>query len=109
LEAAAGYGALSHGEAVAIGVRFACSLAQRKQLLGSSDRRRADALMEALALPARPSSNLDIDAVVGFLGRDKKTRGDVVQFVLPIGRGRSQVVDLALADVEQEARRFLGG
>src|SRR5260370_5751394 len=73
LEAGAGYGALLHGEAVAVGMRAAAEIAVRLNLLTSEAAQRQADLLKALALPwAWPASP---EEVVSRLSLDKKRAG----------------------------------
>lgn len=81
VEAASGY-ALSHGEAVAIGMVAAADLSQRRHGLAEADRARIVALIRALGLPDRIPAGLDLDEIQMRLKRDKKKEGEKIQFVL---------------------------
>lgn len=80
-----------HGEAVAIGMhtaaRFACALGVCDAGLVARQR----ALIEAAGLPVR-MPRLDVDELLQAFGRDKKTRGGTLQFVLPEAIGRVRLV-----------------
>jgi 5-deoxy-5-amino-3-dehydroquinate synthase len=92
LEAVGRYG-LRHGEAVAIGLVFADSLAHA---LGRLDRHEVDrhrALVRALDLPdAVPSAVADGDVLLASMRRDKKAKGGLT-FVLPGPSGLELVDD----------------
>src|SRR6185369_14396400 len=51
LEAASGYGALLHGEAVAVGMQAAAYIAQRLEMLSADEARRQTDLLRVLGLP----------------------------------------------------------
>ncbi len=76
IEAAAGYGALRHGEAVGIGLLGALSLSGLDGL-----RVRAGELLAAAGLPTQ-ASGLDVADVMTRLRLDKKSAGGEVPFVL---------------------------
>lgn len=81
LETAAGYGRLLHGEAVAVGMRGAASIAQRLGLLHRNTADRQKALIEKFGLPtACPGT--DPDAVLRAIEVDKKVRMKAVRWVL---------------------------
>ncbi len=82
VEACAGYGAYSHGAAVAEGMRFAARLG--KALVGTSDELvcAQDDLLDALGLPAL-SWSADPADILSAMKRDKKARGGSLRFVLP--------------------------
>ena len=98
VEAASGYD-LRHGEAVAIGLVFAAELAWR---LGRIDRARVEEhrrTVGAYDLPTSIPPGIDLDAVRGFIGRDKKAVHGVT-WVLdgPDGVEPVRGVDPALVD-----------
>jgi 5-deoxy-5-amino-3-dehydroquinate synthase len=87
LEAAAFDGGdLRHGEAVAVGLIFAALLARR---LGRVDDARVDLHRQVVGgfdLPADLPAGTDPEALLEFMGRDKKSHGDLT-FVLDGPRG----------------------
>ena len=88
LEASAGYGALLHGEAVALGMRAAALIAQRMGVLGNETAARQNNVLQTLGLPVRwPAS---VDEVAGRIVLDKKRAGNRQRWVLAdrIGSGR---------------------
>jgi 3-dehydroquinate synthase len=92
LEAAAGYGTLTHGEAVAIGMAAAARLSHARGLCPRADVERLLKLLGALGLPVR--SPVPPDQVLPYLAVDKKGRGGVPRFVLTRG-----IADVTLAPV----------
>ncbi len=111
IETAAGYGAISHGQAVALGMVAACGIAVRRGLLAAQDAQRVRAALTALSLPVRfadvpglRSEARDPDQLRGIMARDKKAREGVVRFVLPTELGSVDV----FSDVsEREAREAI--
>jgi 3-dehydroquinate synthase len=95
IEAAAGYGALRHGEAVAIGTVFAARLAVWRGLLPGRDAERIERLVLGLGLPTEIPDGLDAETLAAFVARDKKQRGAEPRWVLPtaIGAATVQSVD----------------
>jgi 3-dehydroquinate synthase len=81
VEAASAY-ALSHGEAVAIGMVAAAILSEQLHHLPSDDRRRITSVIRALGLPDRIPGNLDLEEIRARIARDKKKKGETVRFVL---------------------------
>ena len=81
VEAAAGYGALEHGEAVAVGLNFALKLSARLVGLPARDVERVAGALRALGVPHddRPWRTPD---VLDRLWFDKKTQADALRFVL---------------------------
>lgn len=93
-ETAAGYGTLLHGEAVAIGMARAARLAERLGMLANDVVARQDALLTRLQLPvARPAGPDEAAALIAIMGRDKKTLGGKLRFVLPSRVGHVELVE----------------
>jgi 3-dehydroquinate synthase len=104
LEAVAGYdGTCLHGEAVAIGMVGACRLAQRLGWIDAAITERLVALVHAFALPTS-FADLDADALLEAMSRDKKSRGGRIRFILPRALGRVEMCD---ACSEPEIRAVL--
>jgi 3-dehydroquinate synthase len=94
-ETAAGYGALLHGEAVAIGMTDAAELAVAR---GRIDRETADRqrnLLVSFGLPVDvpPSARQPIDRLIDIMGRDKKSVAGRLRFILPSRIGHVDLVD----------------
>lgn len=85
IEAAAGYGAYRHGEAVALGLLAALRLSGQDAL-----REQVAGLLAAQGLPLRldPARPVGTADVVRVTRRDKKRTGDAVPFVLVEAPGR---------------------
>ena len=85
LEAALGYGAITHGEAVAHGMVVATALSVRRGLCPPEDARRLRGLLGRFGLLGRclpPPESLE-----KYMVSDKKARDGVLQFVLTRGVG----------------------
>jgi 3-dehydroquinate synthase len=91
LEAATGYTALLHGEAVGWGMRVALVASERRSLLPAGDTRRARALIDAMGLPPLPP--LSPEALLAAAASDKKNRSGVRRFVLLRAIGEAVVVE----------------
>ena len=104
-EAAAGYGVLLHGEAVAIGMARAARLARILGRVSAEFVDRQDRLIAACGLPAAPAAAGPIPAgrLVDLMGRDKKTLGGRLRFVLPDRLGHVELVDGVSADAVESA------
>jgi 3-dehydroquinate synthase len=103
LEALAGYGAILHGEAVAIGMVCASRLAERRKLIDARVTARQAALLTALGLPTRwaGSTALSADDVLDRMRLDKKTAAGKLRFVLPTRLGHVELfADVPDADVK---------
>lgn len=98
LEHAAGYGALRHGEAVAIGLVAACDLAIARGLLDRAERDRVVALLERFGLPLAPPRDTDVQAVLNALRLDKKVARGKLSYVLPRALPARTNGDVAFVD-----------
>jgi 3-dehydroquinate synthase len=99
LETTTGYGTYLHGEAVSIGMMCAAHLAERMGRIGADFTRRQYNLLVALGLPV---ALLDVDheALLGAMMRDKKVEHGRLRFVLPTRLGHVELVgDVDPADV----------
>ncbi|WP_370299507.1 3-dehydroquinate synthase [Abyssibacter sp.] len=87
IETSSGYGALLHGEAVAIGMVMAADLSQRLGWTAAEDVTRLRTLLDALSLPTTPPP-IPADTFVSLMQRDKKVLNDQLRLVLlkPLGR-----------------------
>ena len=93
IEQSAGYGAYTHGEAVALGLIAEADLARRRGRLDQAAAARQQGLLERFGLPTRLTSPLDTSALVQAMQRDKKVQGGRLRFVLPVAIGRGEIVD----------------
>ena len=87
VESLAGYGTYSHGAAVAEGMRFAARLGAAIAGTSIDVVRAQDNLLDELGLPALSWSAAPED-MLAVMKRDKKVRGGVVKFVLPLDIGQ---------------------
>ncbi|MGQ9572332.1 MAG: 3-dehydroquinate synthase [Dehalococcoidia bacterium] len=81
LEAAAEYGGMLHGEAIAVGMAGAARIAARLGLLPSEVAQRHNALIARFGLPLR-ASGVDPAKVLAAMALDKKVRGGAIRWVL---------------------------
>jgi 3-dehydroquinate synthase len=82
LERELGYGTISHGEAVAEGIRFAIFLAGRISSVSEEWMRRQERLLDVFELGnARPRRLVPRD-MVEAMHADKKVRGNMVRYVI---------------------------
>lgn len=79
-----------HGEAVAIGMAYVARLAQLVGRLDEADVARHLRVLDAVGLPTTytPPPGLTFQDHLAAMRRDKKTRGDLVRFVVLDGIGR---------------------
>ena len=99
IETAQDYGALNHGEAVAIGMVLAARLSAALGLSTDTDTMILSALLQRFGLPTELSPGLAPDALLAHMRLDKKAQAGGLRFVLWDGLGRARVV----ADVPQDA------
>lgn len=92
LEAATGYRVFLHGEAVAIGMAKAAAIAERLGHLAHADAGRIARLIESFGLRVS-ASWISPARVLSALRRDKKARGGIARFVLPVRVGKVFVTD----------------
>lgn len=86
LEATAGYSELLHGEAVAYGLRAACSIGQAVGVTPASRADRITHLLDRLGLATDPVP-YSLEAVLGHLASDKKHAAGALRWVLPTEDG----------------------
>jgi shikimate kinase/3-dehydroquinate synthase len=103
IEAAGGYGALRHGECVALGMVAAFRLAAKLGRASEADGARITKLMTRLGLPTAVDRYLD-DRTLAFMGADKKRKGGKLRFIVPGAPGATEIVPLAEDEVKQLVR-----
>jgi 3-dehydroquinate synthase len=94
-EALAGYGGLSHGEAVAIGMVYASRLAERRGLIGDDVTARQVALLQAFGLPTALPEDMRFppEQALSRMRLDKKNAAGRLRFILPARIGEVRLVD----------------
>jgi 3-dehydroquinate synthase len=101
IEADAGYGAILHGEAVAIGMVLAATLSARLGRASERDARRLVALLQRFDLPTSLPGGLDAGALIARMRLDKKNVAGRIRLVLWRGVGAAEIV----SDVDDNAIR----
>lgn len=110
IEAAGGYGLVSHGQAVSLGMVAACHIASRRGLIGVQDTQRVESVLKKLSLPVRftdlpplPEEVYDIGHLQDFIARDKKASLGRPRFILPAGQlGKVDIFDdISEEEIEQ--------
>ena len=86
VEAAAGYGGLLHGEAVAYGLRAASHIGMAMGVTPPERAERVGRLLDELAL-ARDPLPYDLEPVLAHMATDKKHSGGRLRWVLPTASG----------------------
>ncbi len=90
IEAATGYTQLLHGEAVAWGMLAALGIAEHRNLVTTEDAQHLRAVLLAYG-PLQPFT-ATAEPLVALTAKDKKHRGGLRSFVLPVGIGAAVVV-----------------
>ncbi len=85
IETYSGYNTLTHGFAVALGMRVAARLAVLLGKFLPSDEIRQNNLLDAFGMPAH--FRIDKEAVWELMSRDKKVEGGVRNYILPVAIG----------------------
>jgi 3-dehydroquinate synthase len=96
LEALAGYGALLHGEAVAIGMAAAARLAAGTGRWTVDEVQRQNSLLARFGLPLTAPPGLEepvVERALAVMARDKKSLHGRVRFILPTAIGRVELTD----------------
>ena len=108
IEAAAGFRDLLHGEAVAYGLRAAARIGVARGVTPTKLAERIETLLDTLELGGARLA-LDLDAVFGPLGADKKHVGGALRWVLPTADGHA--IDAEVPDelVREVASGVLAG
>ncbi|MEO8495310.1 MAG: 3-dehydroquinate synthase [Planctomycetota bacterium] len=102
IEAETGYGTYLHGEAVAIGMLCASRLAESMGRIDADATRRQRELLEALGL-SLAVPDIDHDALIHAMQKDKKTEHGQLRFVLPTRLGHVELVSGVPADLVRAA------
>ncbi|HEY6879714.1 MAG TPA: 3-dehydroquinate synthase family protein, partial [Polyangiales bacterium] len=103
VEAAGGFGALRHGECVALGMVAAFRLGNKLGRASSDDAARLTKLLARLGLPTDVDRYLD-DRTLAFMGADKKRKGGKLRFIVPGAPGETEIVPLPEDEVKQLVR-----
>lgn len=77
--------ALSHGEAVSIGIAFAVHISFLREQLSASEAERSINILRAAKLPVCMPADLSIPVLLDCLFRDKKREGEAIKMILPKG------------------------
>ena len=100
IEAAQGYGAWLHGEAVAAGMVCAARLSERVCGFDPAQTRRLVDLIAAAKLPTAPPK-ISAERWLELMARDKKVKAGAMRFVLLESLGRAVIrADVSAGDVE---------
>ncbi|UBO73222.1 3-dehydroquinate synthase [Aeromonas rivuli] len=92
IEAEQGYGNWLHGEAVAAGMMQAAATARLRGQVSAEQQERIRALLLAAKLPVKGPADMNFDAYLRHMRRDKKVLAGKLRLVLPVGIGHAEVV-----------------
>ena len=106
IEAAVPYGTILHGEAVALGMRAALFLSERKAGLSSSDANKILRTLQALELPLVLPDGIDTATVLQKTASDKKFRAGTIRFVLLSKAGEAGISTKITREDMAEAIEF---
>ena len=106
IEAFVGYGEITHGQGVSLGMIAADNMAVRRGLIENEAVRRVEDLLNRLSLPVR-LADLDASEIWRIMQHDKKARGGHVRMVLPVMLGEVAVFDDITPEAVREAVRYL--
>jgi 3-dehydroquinate synthase len=91
-ETVGGYGAWSHGEAIAAGMICAARLAERQGLISAEVTNRQRRLLERFGLPTAPQG-WPLKDLLAVMHNDKKAIAGRLRFVLPQALGSATLVE----------------
>ena len=106
IEAFVGYGEISHGEAVSLGMAAACRIAVRRGLIEAEPAERVENLLREFGLPVR-RDGLDFQPIWRIMQHDKKALGGQVRMVLPVMLGAVAIFDDLTPRAVQDAVAYL--
>ena len=93
VEAATGYGAWLHGEAVGLGMLMAADLSRRLGRLPAEAVARVAALLERASLPTRLPADIATDTLLGYMAGDKKVQDGQLRLVVLDAIGQGAIVE----------------
>jgi len=102
IEVHAGYGKLSHGQAVSLGMVVACRMAVARGLIEREVAGRVEAVLRRLGLPVK-HEGLNADDIWRIMQHDKKARGGQVRMILPVNLGEVAVFSDVTAEQVRRA------
>jgi len=93
LETSTNYERYTHGEAVALGMAAAASMATKMGIFSPPELLKMTELLQNIGLPVKIDKGLNPKEVEKSLWQDKKIRGGKINFVLPRGIGEVFLTD----------------
>ena len=91
IEAVTGYGRLSHGEAVAIGMVCAAEMARERGMIGSEFCDRQRGILQAAGLATSCPGDVDAGEIVDAMALDENVVGGRIRFIVPTGVGGTEI------------------
>jgi 3-dehydroquinate synthase len=95
------FGELKHGQAVLFGIRCAIQVARDMRMISTDGFEQIDNLIQRFNLSLPGNINLDTDALIEIMFRDKKVKDGRINLVLPAGPGEIRICpvdDLSLLE-----------
>lgn len=109
IEREAGYGMVSHGVAVAEGLRLAAELSVRVCGADADLPGRVGAVLDSIGVPRAPREGLSTEGLVQAMRADKKTIGGTIRFVLLKAPGEWMTEAVSEATIAEALGWLLGG
>jgi 3-dehydroquinate synthetase len=109
LENASGYGEWLHGEAVALGMVVAATLAQEAGMFDAESVVRQNRLLAALGLPIVYQGSVQAEDILATMQLDKKVVGKRVRWIMPTSIGEVTITTLPDELVVRVLRSFFAG
>lgn len=100
IENTAGYGVVSHGEAVAIGMVMISQAAENQQLMPEGITNEIRQMLEKFHLPTQLET-IRPAAVYQAITHDKKTRGSNIKIILLENIGQAKIVTLPVEEIKK--------
>jgi len=104
IEQTSGYGVISHGEAVSLGMVQISQIAEKKNLMPKGCTATIIAMLQKFNLPVKPKT-WDEDALFTALTHDKKTRGDQIKIILLEYIGAAKIVTITIEEMKEYLER----
>jgi len=106
LESEFGYGSITHGEAVALGMDFALFLSERYLQQESLPRIEYQQWLEAHKYPVQILRSIDVDSLVERMKMDKKNQHHYIRFVLLTSIGQPILQSFEESSLKQELELY---
>lgn len=101
IEKNAGYGIISHGEAVAIGMVWMSKAASQQALMPTELIQPIIAMLEKFHLPTSLSLPIAVDDLVQAITNDKKARGATLQIIVLDTLGKARIETIPVDEMDQ--------